>query len=74
MLRLELRNGGYDLSLAEIRDHMKYLAEKDKQYIELKHNEQADLYVAEITGRGRDLIDGMIFDPGVSENDQAKTS
>lgn len=67
VLRLELRNGGYDLTQAEVRDHMKYLAEEDKQYISLKYNDVADLFVAEITGRGRDLVDNMISDPGVSE-------
>lgn len=71
VLLIELRQGGYELRLSQVRDHLRYLAKNDKGYILLKYNEDADMYIAEITGRGRDLVDGMIFDPGVSDAGKA---
>lgn len=69
ILQASLREGGHDLRLAEVRDHIKYLSQKDKCFIFSWYNEAADMYICEITGRGRDVIDGMIYDPGVSDGD-----
>lgn len=69
VIRRELVRGGYDLTQASVRDHLHYLAEKDKGYIELFYNREADMYLAEITGKGRDLVDDLITDPGVANGE-----
>lgn len=66
VIREALRAGGHDLTKADVCDHLMYLASDDKKYISLRRNREIDIMVAQITGKGRDLVDGVISDPGVS--------
>lgn len=71
ILLAELRSSGGHPTLthSSLRRHLQYLAEPDKGYITLKYIEAADMYVANITGKGCDVSDGVIFDPGVSRDE-----
>ncbi len=59
-----LWGGGYDLDQLSVRRHLEYLAGPGKEYIRIG-KKRRDLWLAQLTPRGKDLLDGAIDDdPG----------
>ena len=55
---------GYDVVKLEVRSHLQYLSGPGKEYIVLK-KQSRELWLAQLTPRGKDLKAGAIQDPGV---------